>query len=113
MLQKTGTRRMVSHMPDFQKIVSWCGGKVIIVDTGISHAFTAVRCLHWKLLAWLCCQSRMVGGRRTVRSKHFKILGLDHSPAVHSGRELANEQPLSQSNISRSESRELGCHAGL
>ncbi|KAH9945176.1 Metallo-dependent phosphatase [Epithele typhae] len=39
-LQRTGTRRMVmGHTPDFQKIVSRCGGKIIIIDTGISHAY--------------------------------------------------------------------------
>ncbi|KAH8100831.1 hypothetical protein BXZ70DRAFT_1077448 [Cristinia sonorae] len=39
-LQKTGTRRMImGHTPDFQKIVSRCGGKIIIIDTGISHAY--------------------------------------------------------------------------
>ncbi|CAL1716644.1 unnamed protein product [Somion occarium] len=39
-LEKTGTRRMVmGHTPDFQKIVSRCGGKIIIIDTGISHAY--------------------------------------------------------------------------
>jgi len=39
-LQKTGTRRMVmGHTPDFEKIVSRCNGKIIIIDTGISHAY--------------------------------------------------------------------------
>ncbi|KAI9063706.1 Metallo-dependent phosphatase [Trametes sanguinea] len=39
-LERTGTRRMVmGHTPDFQKIVSRCGGKIIIIDTGISHAY--------------------------------------------------------------------------
>ncbi|KAI0749773.1 Metallo-dependent phosphatase [Daedaleopsis nitida] len=39
-LKVTGTRRMVmGHTPDFQKIVSRCGGKIIIIDTGISHAY--------------------------------------------------------------------------
>ncbi|KAI0671752.1 Metallo-dependent phosphatase [Trametes maxima] len=39
-LGRTGTRRMVmGHTPDFQKIVSRCGGKIIIIDTGISHAY--------------------------------------------------------------------------
>ncbi|TCD64914.1 hypothetical protein EIP91_003450 [Steccherinum ochraceum] len=39
-LQKTGTRRMImGHTPDFQKIVSRCDGKIIIIDTGISHAY--------------------------------------------------------------------------
>ncbi|KAI0783648.1 Metallo-dependent phosphatase [Abortiporus biennis] len=39
-LQMTGTRRMVmGHTPDFQKIVSRCNGKIIIIDTGISHAY--------------------------------------------------------------------------
>jgi hypothetical protein len=34
-LQKTGTRRMImGHTPDFEKIVSRCGGKIIIIDTG-------------------------------------------------------------------------------
>jgi len=39
-LQKTGTRRMImGHTPDFQNIVSRCNGKIIIIDTGISHAY--------------------------------------------------------------------------
>jgi hypothetical protein len=34
-LEKTGTRRMImGHTPDFEKIVSRCGGKIIIIDTG-------------------------------------------------------------------------------
>ncbi|KAF8126896.1 Metallo-dependent phosphatase [Boletus edulis] len=39
-LQKTGTRRMVmGHTPHLQSIVARCGGKVLIIDTGISHAY--------------------------------------------------------------------------
>ncbi|KAH9850383.1 Metallo-dependent phosphatase [Lenzites betulinus] len=39
-LRRTGTRRMVmGHTPDFEQIVSRCGGKIIIIDTGISHAY--------------------------------------------------------------------------
>lgn len=39
-LDKTGTRRMImGHTPDFERIVSRCGGKIIIIDTGISHAY--------------------------------------------------------------------------
>jgi len=39
-LAKTGTRRMImGHTPDFHNIVSRCGGKIIIIDTGISHAY--------------------------------------------------------------------------
>ncbi|KAL1754441.1 Metallo-dependent phosphatase-like protein [Schizophyllum commune] len=39
-LNKTGTRRMImGHTPDFHGIVSRCGGKIIIIDTGISHAY--------------------------------------------------------------------------
>jgi len=42
-LEVTGTRRMVmGHTPDFEKIVSRCGGKVLIIDTGISHAYGGV-----------------------------------------------------------------------
>jgi hypothetical protein len=34
-LEKTGTRRMImGHTPDFEKVVSRCGGKIIIIDTG-------------------------------------------------------------------------------
>lgn len=34
-LERTGTRRMImGHTPDFDKIVSRCGGKIIIIDTG-------------------------------------------------------------------------------
>jgi len=39
-LAQTGTRRMImGHTPDFHNIVSRCGGKIIIIDTGISHAY--------------------------------------------------------------------------
>ncbi|KAK7050885.1 hypothetical protein VNI00_004997 [Paramarasmius palmivorus] len=39
-LKKTGTRRMImGHTPDFHGIVSRCNGKIIIIDTGISHAY--------------------------------------------------------------------------
>ncbi|KAJ7446921.1 Metallo-dependent phosphatase-like protein [Mycena galericulata] len=39
-LARTGTRRMImGHTPDFTGIVSRCNGKVIIIDTGISHAY--------------------------------------------------------------------------
>lgn len=42
-LAKTGTRRMVmGHTPDFHNIVSRCDGKIIIIDTGISHAYGGV-----------------------------------------------------------------------
>lgn len=39
-LAKTGTRRMImGHTPDFNGIVARCNGKIIIIDTGISHAY--------------------------------------------------------------------------
>ncbi|KAI0078752.1 Metallo-dependent phosphatase [Panus rudis PR-1116 ss-1] len=39
-LNRTGTRRMVmGHTPNFRQIVSRCDGKIIIIDTGISHAY--------------------------------------------------------------------------
>ncbi|EIW83937.1 Metallo-dependent phosphatase [Coniophora puteana RWD-64-598 SS2] len=39
-LEKTGTRRMVmGHTPNFEGIRSRCDGKIIIIDTGISHAY--------------------------------------------------------------------------
>ncbi|KAF9818569.1 hypothetical protein IEO21_02674 [Rhodonia placenta] len=42
-LGKTGTRRMImGHTPDFERIVSRCGGKIIIIDTGICHAYGGV-----------------------------------------------------------------------
>jgi hypothetical protein len=42
-LAKTGTRRMImGHTPDFSGIKSRCGGKIIIIDTGISHAYGGV-----------------------------------------------------------------------
>ncbi|KAJ3531370.1 hypothetical protein NMY22_g8178 [Coprinellus aureogranulatus] len=42
-LAKTGTRRMImGHTPDFKNIVSRCNGKIIIIDTGISHAYGGV-----------------------------------------------------------------------
>ncbi|KZT73029.1 Metallo-dependent phosphatase [Daedalea quercina L-15889] len=42
-LRRTGTRRMVmGHTPDFEHITSRCSGKIIIIDTGISHAYGGV-----------------------------------------------------------------------
>lgn len=42
-LEKTGTRRMVmGHTPNLHSIVAKCGGKVLIIDTGISHAYGGV-----------------------------------------------------------------------
>ncbi|EPQ52810.1 Metallo-dependent phosphatase [Gloeophyllum trabeum ATCC 11539] len=42
-LRRTGTRRMVmGHTPDFDRIVSRCNGKILIIDTGISHAYGGV-----------------------------------------------------------------------
>ncbi|KAI6108055.1 Metallo-dependent phosphatase-like protein [Pisolithus sp. B1] len=42
-LEKTGTRRMVmGHTPNLHSIVARCGGKVLIIDTGISHAYGGV-----------------------------------------------------------------------
>ncbi|KAF9468023.1 Metallo-dependent phosphatase-like protein [Collybia nuda] len=39
-LARTGTRRMImGHTPDFNGIVSRCNGRIIIIDTGISHAY--------------------------------------------------------------------------
>ncbi|KAG8705647.1 hypothetical protein FRC09_002830 [Ceratobasidium sp. 395] len=39
-LAKTGVRRMImGHTPNFENIVSRCGGKIIIIDTGISKAY--------------------------------------------------------------------------
>jgi len=29
----------MGHTPNFQKIISRCNGKIIIIDTGISHAY--------------------------------------------------------------------------
>ncbi|TFK23633.1 Metallo-dependent phosphatase [Coprinopsis marcescibilis] len=42
-LARTGTRRMImGHTPDFHNIVARCKGKIIIIDTGISHAYGGV-----------------------------------------------------------------------
>ncbi|KAF8071888.1 Metallo-dependent phosphatase-like protein [Lyophyllum atratum] len=53
-LAKTGTRRMImGHTPDFTGIVSRCNGKIIIIDTGISHAYGGVLSalsIHYTLL---------------------------------------------------------------
>ncbi|QRV75188.1 hypothetical protein RhiJN_03203 [Ceratobasidium sp. AG-Ba] len=39
-LAKTGVRRMImGHTPNFEHMVSRCGGKIIIIDTGISKAY--------------------------------------------------------------------------
>ncbi|KAF7972475.1 hypothetical protein HWV62_17898 [Athelia sp. TMB] len=39
-LEKIGARRMImGHTPNMDEIVSRCGGKIIIIDTGISHAY--------------------------------------------------------------------------
>ncbi|KAH7097331.1 Metallo-dependent phosphatase [Auriculariales sp. MPI-PUGE-AT-0066] len=43
LLDKLGSRRLImGHTPDFHKIVSRCDGKIIIIDTGISHAYGGV-----------------------------------------------------------------------
>ncbi|KAI0775197.1 Metallo-dependent phosphatase-like protein [Trametes elegans] len=55
-LSKTGTRRMVmGHTPDFQKIVSRCGGKIIIIDTGA------------RIPGLVQCPSRLRGRRHFAR----------------------------------------------
>ncbi|THH05860.1 hypothetical protein EW145_g4488 [Phellinidium pouzarii] len=42
-LERTGVRRLImGHTPDFNKITPRCGGKIIIIDTGISHAYGGV-----------------------------------------------------------------------
>jgi len=42
-LDKIGCRRIIlGHTPDFEHITSRCGGKIIIIDTGISHAYGGV-----------------------------------------------------------------------
>jgi len=42
-MKKIGVRRLIiGHTPDFKRIVSRCGGKVIVIDTGISHAYGGV-----------------------------------------------------------------------
>ncbi|KAL5526468.1 hypothetical protein ACEPAF_8191 [Sanghuangporus sanghuang] len=42
-LRKTGVRRLImGHTPNFTAITSRCNGKVIIIDTGISHAYGGV-----------------------------------------------------------------------
>ncbi|KAG8744553.1 hypothetical protein FRC12_014777 [Ceratobasidium sp. 428] len=42
-LAKTGVRRMImGHTPNFESMVSRCGGKIILIDTGISKAYGGV-----------------------------------------------------------------------
>ncbi|KEP51008.1 serine-threonine protein phosphatase [Rhizoctonia solani 123E] len=42
-LAKTGVRRLImGHTPDFERQVSRCDGKIIIIDTGISKAYGGV-----------------------------------------------------------------------
>ncbi|EJU05007.1 Metallo-dependent phosphatase [Dacryopinax primogenitus] len=42
-LHKLGVRRLImGHTPTFTNIVSRCGGRIIIIDTGISHAYGGV-----------------------------------------------------------------------
>ncbi|KZP00474.1 Metallo-dependent phosphatase [Calocera viscosa TUFC12733] len=42
-LDKIGARRLImGHTPTFTNIVSRCDGKIIIIDTGISHAYGGV-----------------------------------------------------------------------
>ncbi|KAF8529881.1 Metallo-dependent phosphatase-like protein [Gautieria morchelliformis] len=42
-IEKIGVRRLIiGHTPDFEKIVSRCRGKIIIIDTGISKAYGGV-----------------------------------------------------------------------
>ncbi|KAF9506446.1 hypothetical protein BS47DRAFT_1367355 [Hydnum rufescens UP504] len=42
-LEKTGTRRLImGHTPTFDRMVSRCDGKIILIDTGISSAYGGV-----------------------------------------------------------------------
>jgi len=42
-LKRIGVRRLImGHTPTFTNIVSRCEGKIIIIDTGISHAYGGV-----------------------------------------------------------------------
>ncbi|KAG8892953.1 hypothetical protein FRC01_013857, partial [Tulasnella sp. 417] len=42
-LEKLGVRRLVmGHTPNFTGMVSRCGGKILLIDTGISHAYGGV-----------------------------------------------------------------------
>ncbi|KAG8907454.1 hypothetical protein FRC00_011829 [Tulasnella sp. 408] len=42
-MEKLGVRRLVmGHTPNFTGIVSRCGGKILLIDTGISHAYGGV-----------------------------------------------------------------------
>ncbi|KIO20464.1 hypothetical protein M407DRAFT_81550 [Tulasnella calospora MUT 4182] len=42
-VEKLGVRRLVmGHTPNFTGIVSRCGGKILLIDTGISHAYGGV-----------------------------------------------------------------------
>ncbi|TBU33290.1 Metallo-dependent phosphatase-like protein [Dichomitus squalens] len=77
-LQKTGTRRMVmGHTPDFQKIVSRCGGKVIIIDTGISHAYGGA--LSALSVTYTLTPSKVVNGEKRWHEKEIvKALYVDH-----------------------------------
>ncbi|KAF8910629.1 Metallo-dependent phosphatase-like protein [Gymnopilus junonius] len=66
-LRKTGTRRMImGHTPDFHNIKSRCNGKIIIIDTGISHAY---------------------GGTLSALSIHYTLEPVGSDPSSRSWRE--------------------------
>ncbi|KAH8994987.1 Metallo-dependent phosphatase-like protein [Lactarius akahatsu] len=76
-LEKTGTRRMImGHTPNFEKIVSRCNGKIIIIDTGISHAYGgALSALSVEYTLKLVSSSEKRWREREV----VKALYVDHS----------------------------------
>ncbi|KAH9481721.1 hypothetical protein JR316_0006248 [Psilocybe cubensis] len=70
-LQKTGTRRMImGHTPDFKNIKSRCNGKIIIIDTGISHAY---------------------GGVLSALSVHYTLTPIPNSPNTKQKQNQDNE----------------------
>ncbi|PPQ99132.1 hypothetical protein CVT24_009321 [Panaeolus cyanescens] len=94
-LKKTGTRRMImGHTPDFKNIVSRCNGKIIIIDTGISHAYGGVLSalsIHYKL--------EPIGDEDTGESQQWKETEV--VSALYADRQeiLATEERVISGNI--------------
>ncbi|KAM6490534.1 Metallo-dependent phosphatase-like protein [Amanita muscaria] len=88
-LKKTGTRRMImGHTPHFENIKSRCDGKIIIIDTGISHAYGGVLSaldIHYSLTPVIGAN----GVEKWVEEECVRALYPDHQEVIaHDTREV-------------------------
>ncbi|KAK1231567.1 hypothetical protein PQX77_005301 [Marasmius sp. AFHP31] len=85
-LKKTGTRRMVmGHTPDFHNIVSRCDGKIIIIDTGISHAYggaLSALSIHYTLTPLEKNDEDEDGGQRWIEKEVVSALYVDRQEII-------------------------------